>query len=93
MSNESKKLNKVLKQYYSHVEREPGESTTDYAARIIQNMQQYKMVTVPELFQFAKETVEYLYPKREIPPVQKELLNEFFQRCLDNEVKSIVRNN
>ena len=75
------------------MEREPGESTTDYAARIIQNMQQYKMVTVPELFQFAKETVEYLYPKREIPPVQKELLNEFFQRCLDNDIKSIVRNN
>ena len=75
MSNESKKLNKVLKQYYSHVEREPGESTTDYAARIIQNMQQYKMVTVPELFQFANRTV----PSFALIPVAQQA----GQKCYD----------
>ena len=92
MSNKTKKLNKVLKQYYSHV-LEQGESHEDTAARILADMQNYKLLTIPELFNYVKEAVSYLYPKREIPEVQKELLNEYFQKCLANELVSKMKEN
>lgn len=92
MSNKNKKLNKVLKQYYSHV-LEQGESPEDTAARILADMQNYKLLTIPELFNYVKEAVSYLYPKREIPEVQKELLNEYFQKCLANELVSKMKEN
>lgn len=92
MSNKTKKLNKVLKQYYPHV-LEQGESPEDTAARILADMQNYKLLTIPELFSYVKEAVSYLYPKREIPEVQMELLNEYFQKCLANELVSKMKEN
>ena len=92
MSNKNKKLNKVLKQYYSHV-LEQGESPEDTAARILADMQNYKLLTIPELFNYVKEAVSYLYPKREIPEVQKELLNEYFQKVLETEMRIRMNNN
>ena len=94
MSNKNKNLNKVLEKYYEHVlVTSKGESTEDIAARILQEMQNYKMLTIPEMFNFVKEAVSYLYPKREIPEVQKELLNEFFQNFLANQLVSKMKEN
>lgn len=82
-------LQKVLKKYYPHAIVQ-GEKPEQTAAKVLEDLQKYKMNTPAELFKhnvdFAKKAMEYCYPNSTgIPELQKELLNEFFQKCLTGE--------
>ena len=77
--NNMSKLKIVLKKYYPHVPKQKTDADT--AAMILEDMQNYKLVTVPEMFEYVKEAVNYIYPNSTgVPDEQKQLLNEFFQR-------------
>lgn len=81
------KLKKVIQKYYPYV-MEPGEKTEDTAARIIEEMQQYKHLTMPEIIAYVKQAVNYMYPNSTgVPEQQQELLNEFFSRSIKGEIK------
>lgn len=89
MGNKSTNLQKVIKKYYPD-QITIGETPEATAARIIENLQQYKMNTPAEIFrnniEFAKKAMEYCYPNSTgVPEIQKELLNEFFKKCLTGE--------
>ena len=89
MGSRTTNLQKVIKKYYPD-QITHGETPEATAARIIENLQQYKMITEAELFRysvnFAKRAMEYCYPNSSgVPELQKELLNEYFQKCITGE--------
>lgn len=79
-------LKKTIRKYYPKAIVQ-GERPEVTAVRIIEDLQQYKMLTEAELFQhnvlFGKALMEYCYPNSTgIPEEQRILMNEFFLSLL-----------
>jgi len=82
MSSRTNNLQKVIKKYYPNqiVQGETPEAT---AARIIEELQKFKMNTPAEILKmnkdFAHKMLEYCYPNSTgVPDEVKMLANEFF---------------
>ena len=79
-------LKKTIRKYYPKAIVQ-GERPEVTAVRIIEDLQQYKMNTPAEIFQynvlFAKSAMAYCYPNSTgIPEEQKNRMNEYFQEFL-----------
>ena len=74
-------LKKYLRKRYPHVATS-GETPEQTAIRILEEYQNYYVLTLPEIFEFCNKLLSYSNPNSGVPDSQKTLSTEYYVKCI-----------